>query len=651
MMLDDLQTKVKKAGEEEDKAFKEFFDWCDDAASDAKHSIKDATKAKEKAEATISKMTADIEDADTSIAELAASIASADEELKTATELRTKEASEFAKVESELVEGVGMLDNAISIVSKAMGGSALLQQKVTSKNVQNVLNSVSTVLDAAAFSTNDRQKLIALVQSKDDDEEFGAPAAATYEGHSGGIVDVLEDMKDKAEGELADARKAETTAKHNYEMLKQSLEDQMEADTKDKAEATTTKAESEETKATAEGELASATKDLANGNSVLHTTSTDCMTSAQDHEVSQKGRAEELAALKKATEIIKSTTSGAAGQSYSFLQLKVNSKADLAKLEVVTAIKKLAKEQHSTALAQLASRISAAARLSMGSGEDVFAKIKKLITEMIGKLEKEAAAEADAKAYCDEETSKNNAKKAELIEDTDKLKAKIDQATSKSTKLKATVADLEKELAELASLQSEMDKMRADEKAAYKDAKFDLEKGVAGVGAALQVLRDYYGSASLVQQPSPPTTHSASGDAGGSIISMLEVAESDFSKNLAQITTEEDMAQAEYEKVSQENKMTKTMKEQDAKYSAAEAKSLDKTIAELSSDLAGEQTELEAVIEYGSKLDAQCIAKPETYEERKARREAEINGLKEALEVLETEAAFLQKQRRLRRGM
>merc|ERR1719181_2062440 len=69
MMLEDLQVKVKKAGEAEDKAFKEFFDWCDDAASDAKHSIKDSTKAKEKAEATISKMTADIEDADTSIAE------------------------------------------------------------------------------------------------------------------------------------------------------------------------------------------------------------------------------------------------------------------------------------------------------------------------------------------------------------------------------------------------------------------------------------------------------------------------------------------------------------------------------------------------------------------------------------------------------
>jgi chromosome segregation ATPase len=315
----------------------------------------------------------------------------------------------------------------------------------------------------------------------------------------------------------------------------------------------------------------------------------------------------------------------------------------------VTAVKKLAKTQHSAALAQLASRISAAVRLGASSGDDVFAKVKSLITDMIAKLQKEAAEEAELKEYCDEETAKSDEKKNELTDDTDKLKAKIDQSTAKSANLKSEVAALQKDLAELASLQSEMDKMRTDENAAYLVVKADLEKGVAGVGAALQVLREYYGSASLVQQPSPPSTHSASGDAGGSIISMLEVAESDFSKNLAQANMEEEDAQSTYDKQTQENKQTKTMKTQDAKYKAAEAKSLDKTVSELSSDLGEKQTELTAVLDYRAKLDEKCVKKPETYEERKARREAEINGLKDALQILETEAAFLQRPRRLRR--
>jgi len=46
-------------------------------------------------------------------------------------------------------------------------------------------------------------------------------------------------------------------------------------------------------------------------------------------------------------------------------------------------------------------------------------------------------------------------------------------------------------------------------------------------------------------------------------------------------------------------------------------------------------------MEYYGKLKERCIAKPETYEERKRRREAEITGLKQALEILETQTASL----------
>jgi len=140
-----------------------------------------------------------------------------------------------------------------------------------------------------------------------------------------------------------------------------------------------------------------------------------------------------------------------------------------------------------------------------------------------------------------------------------------------------------------------------------------------------------------------PEQHAKAGGAGGSIISMLEVVESDFAKDLATEETQEADAEAEYQKTTQTNKVTKTIKEQDVKYKKKEFKSLDKTVSELSSDRETTNTEQAAVLEYDTKIKARCIAKPESYEGRKARREAEVAGLKEALSILEGESAFVQR--------
>jgi len=128
----------------------------------------------------------------------------------------------------------------------------------------------------------------------------------------------------------------------------------------------------------------------------------------------------------------------------------------------------------------------------------------------------------------------------------------------------------------------------------------------------------------------------------------LEVVESDFAKDLAGEETQESDAVAEYKKITQENKITTATKEQDVKYKTQEYTALDKAIAEMSSEKETAATELTAVLEYYEKIKDRCIAKPETYEERKKRREAEIAGLKEALKILDAEA-FL--QRGPRRGI
>merc|ERR1719465_118499 len=658
-LMDSLAAKITKEGEEEAKAFHDYVEWCDDAAANLRNEIKTGEAKKEELDATIAKCQADIAACDAKIEELSKSIAEDEEELKKATEVRDKERATFEAAEHEPVDAIDTLDRATAILQREMAKNPAALVQVDTKSLDSVLKGLQAVINAAGFSANDHQKLTALVQQNaesEDDQEPGAPAAAVYKTHSTSIFDVLEDMKEKAESQLSDLRKAESTAQHNFDMLKQSLTDEIEADTKDMDEEKSLKASTEEQQATAEGDLAETVKELKKDNESLEVATTTCIQVAADHDATVKARTEELTVIATAKKVLKESTGGAVEQSYSFLQMKsqLQSRTDMKSAEIVTIVKKLAHEHHSAALAQLASKIKAVMAYGAAGRDDVFAKVKGLITDMIAKLEKQAAEEATEKAYCDEEMSKTEAKKSELEGVISKLTSKIDLAAAKSAELKSEVKELQAELANLAKEQAEMNAVRAEEKAAYDQAKAELELGIAGVQKALGVLRDYYQGAAFVQgsfdafmqQPAKPHKFVKASGAGDSIIDILEVVESDFTKNLAAEETEEADAIDVYEKTTQDNKLSTTMKSQDVKYKTKEFKGLDKAISELSGDRDTTNTELSAVLDYYGKLKERCIAKPESYEERKARREAEINGLKEALSILENETAFMQRGER-----
>merc|ERR1719174_1572215 len=404
-------------------------------------------------------------------------------------------------------------------------------------------------------------------------------------------------------------------------------------------------AASQENKATAEGDLDATSKDLAEDIKTKGTLHQDCMNGAEEFELSTKSRGEELHALATAKKIIQEATAGAADQSYSFLQERsqVVSGADLAKFEAVRFIRDLARKSQSTALAQLASRMSSAMRLGVSAGEDPFAKVKSLITDMIATLEGDAESDASHKEYCDKELAAANAKKADLTAESDKLSTEIAQDKAASAKLKEEVSTLNSELASMASAKAEADKLRSEERAAFDKNSAEMKAGIEGVKKALSVLKDYYAKGDK-------SDASADG-AGSGIIGLLEVCESDFTKGLNEMEVTEATSAAEYEKVSKENEIAVTMKQQDVKYKTKEAAGLDKSVSEATSDREGAQSELDALNEQLDKLAKMCVAKAEPYAERKARRESEIAGLKEALEILEGEAVLLQQtEKRTLRG-
>jgi len=657
-LMDELTAKLKKESAAATAAATAKAVWCKEKITDLGFSIETGLSSKDDLEATIAKTAATIETTSSKIDDVAASISSDDAELTEATSIRTKEVATFKASEAELIDSIDVLSRAMGILQREMAKSPAALVQIDTSDFKAVITSLTAIIDAAAFPSGDRNKLVALVQAQSaadsDDEELEAPAAAVYKSHSGSIVDVIDDLKDKAEAELSDLRKAEMSAKHSFEMLKQSLTDSIAADTKSLTEYKASKASLSETKATAEGDLAVTVKTLEEDKATKSSTEEECAQVAADHEASTKGRSDELAAVAEAKKVLVETSAGAVGQTYSFFQVtesaransQLQSHAALANAEIVNLVKKLAKQHHSAALAQLASRISTIFRYGAQGGQDPFAKVKGLISDLIAKLQAEASEEATEKAFCDEETAKTVAKKEELNAAIDSLTSEIDTDTAKSTKLKSEVKELEATLAELEKSQAEATKIRQEEKSDYVVAKQDLELGLQGVRKAIVVLKDYFGGAAFVQQPAAPVSYSKSTGSGGSIIDILETVESDFATNLAKEETEEADAAAAYEKGTQEYEITKATKTQDVKYKTQEYIALDKTIADITADKESTSTELSAVLEYEAKLKERCVAKPETYESRKARREAEITGLKEALKILETETAFMQRGRR-----
>jgi len=636
-LLGDLQSKIIGEGEKSQKVYEEFSEWCEERSKNLAYDIKTAKSEVAGLKATISEEAAMIASLTTKTEELVSDIATDEADLKASTHIRTTESDDFAAEKAELKDIIDTLERAIGLLERH--SASMLQLK----SAKSVAQALDIMVGASMFSQADAQRLTALVQSSDEDggDNMGAPSASVYEGHSGGIVATLTDLLEKAQAQLTEASSTETANLHNFQQLKQSIEDEIAYGKKELAEAKAGTAWSGEKKASAEGDLQATSSDLAQDIKVETDLHQQCMTTAQDFEAEVRSRAEELKALAAAKKALTENTGAADGLAYGLGQVsliqRLQTGADLAHFEAVRYVRDLARKQNSKALAQLASRMASAMRMSSGSGEDPFAKVKGLIQDMLEKLESEAGADASHKAYCDKEIAYADEKKANRISEIEKLATSIDQMSARSAQLKQEIAALEKGLADVATTQAAMDKLRAEEHAQFLASKADMEQGLEGVKMALKVLTEYYAK---------DKAHDAAQGSGEGIIGLLEVCESDFSKGLAEYVGAEQSAVSEYEQQTKDHEVERATKEQDVKYKTKESKDLDKATAEATSDRASTQTELEAVQKYLDSLHSGCDETTEPYEEQVRRRTAELAGLKEALSILEGEAVLLQSSRR-----
>merc|ERR1719321_1281891 len=206
------------------------------------------------------------------------------------------------------------------------------------------------------------------------------------------------------------------------------------------SEATTEKSGLEDAKASADGELSSTKKTLADDEKYLEELTQSCSMKAKELATRQKDAAGELAAIAKAKEVLE-------GGVKVFLQVssKTHSKDEDSSAKRDRVLSLLSKiEDHSYFFTQIKSEARAGGP---------FDKVKGLIESMISRLEKEAAEEADTKAFCDKETSESKAKQAELTAKSDKSQVRIEKATATIAELKEQIKALQEQMAEMDAAQ------------------------------------------------------------------------------------------------------------------------------------------------------------------------------------------------------
>jgi len=634
-MITELEEQIQKDGEKVQKEFAEFSEFCEDRSRALGFEIKTGDTEYDSLHAFLEQAAAMIQKWQSKAEELIASIATDEADLTAASQVRAEEALHFEAEERVLKETLDMLRRAGDIIERQMqrGGTAMLQMKGVTTAVQ----AFQVIVQASLLDTADASRLTAFVQSSqkqtsDSEEEdgAGAPSVAVYQSLSGNILDTIQGLAEKAEEQMDKLRQQEVTNQHNFDQLRQSLLTGIENSNSDLDHCRKDIAETQEKKSIASQDLWDTGKTLSADERGLLALNSDCREKAGTLHAEAESRQEELKALAAAKQALQEASSGGA---LAFLQLgsELSSSTDLVQ-EATRFVRHLARKQHSQVLAQLASKMAS----SMRAGEP-FDKVKVLITSMISKLEAEAGADANKKAFCDKELAETKVKKEDTSEEIGKLGTKIEQLRADAAKLKEETADLETDLGSLAKAQAEMDTLRQEEKAEYATRKALLDNGIAGVKTAIKILREYYAQ--------EDKNHDAAEGAGSSIISLLEVVESDFMKGLTESTVYEERSVREYEQATKDNEVQKTVLEQDGKYKTKEAKSLDKTGAELTNDRSGVQSELDAVLQYQASLQKQCIARAETYEARQDSRTAELEGLKTALQTLESETALIQASR------
>jgi len=492
--------------------------------------------------------------------------------------------------------------------------------------------------------------------------------AADYEYQSNDIIATLQGLLADFKQNKKDLNEAEFKENAAFEMDKLNLQNEKKFAEKDRAENEAIyEAKSEELAATT-ADHDQEVHDRNADHSFLKVLESECETKAGEWDQRSQTRSAELTAISGALEKLQTTAenfgankklvgltqksvtplrNAKASASASFLQLRRASRVESSEKAITEKVVQML----ALASKRLNSPVLSAAMLKVEVAADHFVKVRGLIKDLIARLKEDAKQEASQKSFCDEEM-------ASAISNRDNANAKIEEETANLSKLNAEHNDLKKDIAEKQETIAQNTKslaeataLRLEEHKENEQTMAEAKEGEEATTFALSLLEEFYGSA-LVQYVPPdsdregktvgdraPEVFSGSyhGEQGASkgIIGILNVIVTDFQETFSKTKDEEEEAVEAQDGF--ETYITDSNKDLNDEITAHEGRiaEVKELVVNAKKALKTAEEKLASAKEELERLESMCVAGEETYGERVAKRQKEIDALKEAMEILD----------------
>lgn len=468
-----------------------------------------------------------------------------------------------------------------------------------------------------------------------------------YQVKSGGVVEILEELKEQFTTEQQDATETESRQVNAYEMKKQECEAKLATFTANKENAISAITDAEEKRGFAQSKLDAAKLALKQATTFNADTKKDCTGYALAYDEASKTRAAEKAAIEEALEILQSgaAETGAANladatEAQALLQVNAKVMVSEPQRDAAKYLKHQAETLDSKILMQLAQVATA----------DPFAKVKDLVRDLIAKLQDEVANASDKQMWCEQEMAKNQRKLDAADEKKLGAQATLDAHTANLASSKDSLAELKTQLADLRQSVSEGETQRVEESSDNARIVKESNEGVEAVEKAIEVLEAVFSNTTdeaLVQQPNfggdrPSAVPQASGAAAGgsNVIVALEELGAKMRTHAQAVAAEESEAATNWRKAKKEMETEIKIKETNERNTKSDIASFTGELSQAKDDLKLAMENQKAATKYRQEsLEPQCVQTAVSFEERNKKRQAEIESLQQALEILSQPAA------------